>query len=188
MTSEKENRKSLALVRTQTMERAQGNAVPIEFRTLSMHVTETFQSNKTGDLRASKKNKGKGKSDEDLTAETDFFTTIDFHKLTTAELCLRFNSNEALGLETTEAHRRLEAHGLNTLATCRPNYIKKTLGYIFGGFCAVLWVGVITFFVCWRPPLSNPPNVTNLALAILVVSYNIDILICPTLNMNGDID
>ncbi|KAK3817771.1 MAG: hypothetical protein J3Q66DRAFT_381051 [Benniella sp.] len=170
MSSDKENRRSLALVRSQTLERAQGNAVPIEYRTLSMHVTETQRSNKTGEFNATKGpgGKGKGKSD-DFSAETDFFATIDFHKLTPAEIDLRFNSNEALGLEQTEAERRLRTSGPNTLDTRKPNYIKKLLGYVFGGFCSVLWIGVITFFVCWQPPLSNPPNVTNLALAILVI-------------------
>jgi sodium/potassium-transporting ATPase subunit alpha len=50
----------------------------------------------------------------------------------------------------------------------RTNHLKKILLYVFGGFCSVLWVGVIIFFLCWRP-LSNPPSVTNLALAILVL-------------------
>ncbi|KAF9435422.1 hypothetical protein BGZ76_006327 [Entomortierella beljakovae] len=167
MSKEKENRKSLALVRTQTIERGQGNAVPIEFRTLSIHVTETHRSNKTGQFKTSKT-----KTDEDLSAETDFFATADFHKLTLAEIALRFNSNETLGLEQAEADRRLQAHGANTLTTRKPNYLKRCLKYVFGGFCSVLWVGVITFFVCWQPPLSNPPNVTNLALALLVASFS----------------
>ncbi|CAO3570758.1 unnamed protein product [Mortierella alpina] len=165
MANDKENRKSLALVRTQTMERAQGNAVPIEFRTLSIHVTET---QRTGELKH-KDAKGKKKKEEDMSAETDFFSTVDFHKLTPAEISLRFNSNEALGLETTEASRRLQANGPNTLDTRKPNYAKKIFFYLFGGFCSVLWIGVITFFLCWQPPLSNPPNPTNLALALLVI-------------------
>ncbi|KAG0369079.1 hypothetical protein BC939DRAFT_454054 [Gamsiella multidivaricata] len=170
MSDDKETKKSPALVRTQTMERAQGNAVPIEFRTLSIHVTETQRSNKTGDFKATKgKGKDKGKSDEGLNAETDFFATVDFHKLTPTEIALRFNSDEALGLEQAEAERRLRTNGPNTLDTRKPSYVKKVLGYLFGGFCLVLWVGVITFFVCWQPPLSNPPNPTNLALAILVI-------------------
>ncbi|KAG0048352.1 hypothetical protein BGZ83_006677 [Gryganskiella cystojenkinii] len=172
MSSEKENRKSLALTRTQTMERAQGNAVPIEFRTLSLHVTETHRSNKTGELRLGSADKGKKKKEENIEGETDFFATVDFHKLSTAELSLRFNSNETLGLAQAEAARRLSANGPNTLDVRKPNYVKKILGYLFGGFCSVLWVGVITFFICWRPPLSNPPNVTNLALAILVASFS----------------
>ncbi|KAF9935343.1 hypothetical protein FBU30_003133 [Linnemannia zychae] len=163
MATEKENRKSLALVRTQTMERAQGNAMPIEFRTLSIHVTETHRSNKTGE-------KGKSKSkDEGISSETDFFATVDFHKLSTTEISLRFNSNEALGLEQTEAERRLRTNGLNVLISRRPNYIKKILGYVFGGFCSVLWIGVATFFICWRPILQPAPIPTNLALALLVI-------------------
>lgn len=170
MTTDKEQRKSLALVRTQTLERAQGNAVPIEFRTLSVHVTETQRSGKDGIFK--KDAKGKKKKEDDLTSETDYFATVDFHKLTAAELALRFNSNEALGLPQNEAQRRLQANGPNSLNVRKPNYIKKVLGYVFGGFCSVLWVGVLTFFLCWQPPLSNPPNVTNLALALLVVSIS----------------
>jgi sodium/potassium-transporting ATPase subunit alpha len=162
MTTEKENRKSLALVRTQTMERAQGNALPIEFRTLSINVTETHRSNKDS--------KGKSKpKDEGIASETDYFATVDFHKLTPAEINLRFNSNEALGLEQAEAERRLRANGPNTLISRKPNYVKKILGYVFGGFCSVLWIGVITFFICWQPIFQPDVVPTNLALAILVV-------------------
>ncbi|KAF9085374.1 hypothetical protein BGX23_009708 [Mortierella sp. AD031] len=156
---------SLDLVRTQTLERAKGHAVPIEFRTLSMQVTETQCSNKTGEF---KNNKGKNKN-EDVEPETDFFSTIDFHKLTIAEVSLRFNTNETMGLAQAEAQRRLASNGPNILDTRKPNYIKKVLKYVFGGFCSVLWIGVITFFVCWQPPLSPVPTPTNLALAILVI-------------------
>lgn len=163
---DKDAQKSLALVRTRTMERAQGNAVPIEFRTLSIHITET---QRTG-TRIETKGKAKKSSEDIIKAETDYFTAIDFHKLTPAEINLRFNSNEALGLSQVEATRRLKANGPNILDTRRPNYFVKLLGYLFGGFCSILWVGAITFFICWQPPLSDPPNDTNLALAILLVS------------------
>lgn len=167
MAGEKDSgtRKSLALARTQTIERAQGNAVPIEFRTLSIHVTETNRSGKHGAV-----SKKKGKKDTDLSSESDFFATVDFHRLTPAEIDLRFNSDATQGLTSNEAKRRLQSHGPNTLQMRKPNYVKKILGYLFGGFCSILWVGAITFFICWQPPLSDPPNVTNLALAILVVS------------------
>ncbi|KAG0326202.1 hypothetical protein BGZ99_009909 [Dissophora globulifera] len=163
MSHDKDKRKSLALVRTQTMERAQGNAAPIEFRTLSIHVTETHRSGKNANL--GRKDQGKA----DLESEADFFTTVDFHKLSEAEIYLRFNSNGTLGLSKLDAERRLKTNGPNTLTMRKPNYLKKIMGYLFGGFCSILWVGVITFFVCWQPPLSNPPNITNLALAILVI-------------------
>ncbi|KAF9385831.1 hypothetical protein CPB97_004406 [Podila verticillata] len=169
MTTDKEQRKSLALVRTQTLERAQGNAVPIEFRTLSIHVTETQRSGKQGGGFFNKDSKGKAKNEDDVTSESDYFASVDFHKLTAAELALRFNTNEDAGLAQNEAQRRLQANGPNSLAARKPNFLKKIFWYVFGGFCSVLWVGVITFFLCWQPPLSNPPNVTNLALALLVI-------------------
>ncbi|KAG0206624.1 hypothetical protein BGX33_007313 [Mortierella sp. NVP41] len=180
MARDKEKRKSQALVRTQTMERAQGNAAPIEFRTLSIHVTETHRSGKKGGLPPYGKDtqpsqgrgwgwKGKGKKEDVLDTETDFFSAVDFHKLTEAEINLRFNSDSTSGLSQTEAGRRLKANGLNTLDSPKPNYFKMILGYTFGGFCSILWIGVITFLICWQPPLSPTPNVTNLALAILVL-------------------
>ncbi|KAG0292491.1 hypothetical protein BGZ96_004077 [Linnemannia gamsii] len=162
------NDQSLDMVRTQTMERAKGHAVPIEFRTLSMQVTETQRSNKTGDLNTTK-GKNKNKEDDGVEPETDFFSTIDFHKLAIPEVSLRFNSNEILGLSQAEAQRRLSSNGPNTLDVRKPDYIKKAFGYVFGGFCSVLWIGVITFFVCWQPVLQPDLIPTNLALALLVI-------------------
>ncbi|KAF9928676.1 hypothetical protein FBU30_002197 [Linnemannia zychae] len=175
MSRDREKRKSLALVRTQTMERAQGNAAPIEFRTLSIHVTESHRSGKYGAVPLHRKEaksswlwKGKQKEDE-LVVETDFFSAVDFHKLQESEINLRFNSDPASGLNQAEAIRRLKANGPNTLDAPKRNYFKMILGYTFGGFCSILWLGVITFLICWQPPLSPTPNVTNLALAILIL-------------------
>ena len=47
-------------------------------------------------------------------------------------------------------------------------YWKKVLRYLFGDFCSILWIGVIIFFISWKP-LGNPPQPYNLALAILVI-------------------
>ncbi|KAK3829340.1 MAG: hypothetical protein J3Q66DRAFT_379952 [Benniella sp.] len=173
MGHDKETKKSKALVRTRTLERAQGNSVPIEFRTLSIHVTETQRSGRKDHLQEEPQKsswswKTKPK-DQDLSLQTDFFSTAVFHKLSEAEVNLRLNTNETLGLSQAEAERRLKSNGPNTLTMRKPNYVKKILGYLFGGFCSILWLGVITFIICWRPPLSDPPNITNLALAILVL-------------------
>ncbi|KAH7123185.1 hypothetical protein EDB81DRAFT_913393 [Dactylonectria macrodidyma] len=63
---------------------------------------------------------------------------------------------------------RLGRDGNNSLPHPKTNYIKRTLKYIFGGFCSVLWVGAIIFFLCWQP-LSNPPSAQNLSLAVLIL-------------------
>jgi len=108
--------------------------------------------------------------------DSEYFAAMDFHKLSTHELNLRFNTSDTVGLDSAASETRLKRNGENILVQRKPNYILKILGYVFGGFCSVLWIGVITFFLCWMP-LSTPPiapggspSVVNLALAILVVS------------------
>lgn len=135
--------------------------IPVEFRTLSIQVTETINQQQDD------------KKDLD---DSEYFASMDFHKLTPQEIVQRFNTSDTLGLESTSAANRLKRNGENILTQRRPNYLFKILKYIFGGFCSVLWVGVITFFLCWMP-LSTPPiapggspSVVSLALAILVVS------------------
>jgi sodium/potassium-transporting ATPase subunit alpha len=50
----------------------------------------------------------------------------------------------------------------------KSQYWKKILRYVFGDFCSILWVGVVIFFISWKP-LGNPPAPYNLALAIVVM-------------------
>ena len=133
------------------------SGVQIEYRTLSIQVAESRNVDAhQPDIKAP------------LVAGEDYFSNLDFHELSTDEVCRRFNVSKGEGLSESAAKIRLERNGLNTLPKAKANYGKKILGYVFGGFCSVLWVGVIVFFLCWRP-LSNPPSITNLALAILVL-------------------
>jgi sodium/potassium-transporting ATPase subunit alpha len=136
------------------------SGVPIEYRTLSIQVAESqaFHDD-AGDL----KGKVAGKKDDQ-----DYFANLRFHQLTTDQICQQLNVSSSQGLSAETAARRLERDGANTLPRPKTNYAKKLFWYVFGGFCSVLWVGVIIFFLCWRP-LSNPPSPTNLALAILVI-------------------
>ncbi|KAG6815332.1 hypothetical protein H0H93_010108, partial [Arthromyces matolae] len=124
-------------------------AIPIGFRTLSIQVTETQQ----------------GKGNDDV---VNFFEQLTFHNMSVERLCGQFNVSAEKGLDETVAARNIQRDGKNVIAQARPNYIWKLLSYLFGGFCSILWVGVIIFFICWRP-LSNPPSPTNLALAIVVI-------------------
>ncbi|KAG5640771.1 hypothetical protein DXG03_007248 [Asterophora parasitica] len=122
----------------------------IGFRTLSIQVTES-------------QHPAKGKDDV-----VDFFENITFHKVDVMKLCQMFSVNSERGLDNLVAARNLQRDGKNTIAQAKPRYIWKLLGYLFGGFCSILWVGVIIFFICWKP-LSTPPSPTNLALAILLI-------------------
>ncbi|KAL3954191.1 hypothetical protein ACCO45_012147 [Purpureocillium lilacinum] len=135
------------------------SGVQIEYRTLSIHVAESrnVDSTETADLKAAAK-----KDDQ------DYFSNLNFHELGVDQICQQLNVSKEQGLSDSAAANRLQRDGRNTLPKPKTNYWKKILGYVFGGFCSVLWIGVIIFFICWRP-LSDPPSPTNLALAILVI-------------------
>eukprot|EP01132_Coremiostelium_polycephalum_P002231 gene2231-2750_t len=159
------------------------NVLPIEFRTMSIQVSDTIQANNARKLLQEIK-KAKEASNQTSAAaassssspskvikatnDTSYFASLDTHKLSTSELSIKLGTDSEMGLPASEAIRRLNANGPNQLSTHRPNYLKKILYYLFGGFCGVLWVGVIVFFLCWQP-LSDPPSTTNLALAILII-------------------
>lgn len=98
----------------------------------------------------------------------DYLARLDYHRLPEEEVCQRFNVNSALGLDQEAAKRRMERNGKNVFSKKKNTYYKKLLRYIFGDFCSILWIGVIIFFISWKP-LGDPPQPYNLALAIVVM-------------------
>ncbi|KAF5133337.1 Potassium-transporting ATPase alpha chain 2 [Metarhizium anisopliae] len=156
-------RDSRSLSRRRSMSRdgittAPYSGLPITYRTLSIQVAESrkVETDSSADIKSSKKD------------DEDYFTNLTFHQLQADQLCQQLNVSQSSGLSESSAANRLQRDGGNTLPKPKTNYLKKILMYLFGGFCSVLWVGVVVFFICWRP-LSNPPSPTNLALAILVI-------------------
>ncbi|OAA64349.1 cation-transporting ATPase pma1 [Niveomyces insectorum RCEF 264] len=140
--------------------------IQIEYRTLSIHVSESRRED--GDIHTKpdgSKADGKATAKKD---DRDYFANLTFHELDAAQLCQQLNVAADTGLSAHAASMRLQRDGKNTLPRPKTNYWLKVLMYLFGGFCSVLWVGVIIFFVCWKP-LSNPPSPTNLALAVLII-------------------
>ena len=135
--------------------------VPIEFRSLSFQV---------GESQAKDEKKHYSKVDKDgKDDDKDYFAKLDFHLLEGPQICKQLDVNPDNGLSTSEAASRLSRDGANTFPGRRENYLKKLFFYVFGGFCSVLWVGVIIFFVCWRPLGDPNPAAYNLGLAILVL-------------------
>ncbi|KAH8196769.1 hypothetical protein TruAng_009061 [Truncatella angustata] len=134
------------------------SGVQIEYRTLSIHVSESrhYDPDSSEDLKRSRKE------------ADDYFANLTHHQITKEQICQQLNVAANQGLSDNAAATRLQRDGRNTLPQPRTNYLKKLFFYVFGGFCSVLWVGVIIFFICWQP-LSDPPSPTNLALAILVL-------------------
>jgi sodium/potassium-transporting ATPase subunit alpha len=132
--------------------------IPIEFRTLSFQISDSQSINH----KVTKPSKGEPD-------EKDYFESLDFHILDGDTLCKELDVNPTQGLSTTDAAARLLQNGTNTFPRRREPYLKKTLLYVFGGFCSVLWIGVIVFFICWRPLGDPNPAAYNLGLAILII-------------------
>ena len=123
--------------------------------------------------RRNKKNQNSQTNNQDSAMATvqkgaDYLAKLDYHRLPVEEVCQRFNVNNDLGLDQEAAKRRLERNGKNVFSKRKNTYYKKLLRYIFGDFCSILWIGVIIFFISWKP-LGDPPQPYNLALAIVVL-------------------
>lgn len=146
--------------------------VPIEFRTLSFQISHSQavdeKIERPKDKKKGKKEKKDRKDKKDKIDEKDYFENIDFHILNANAVCKELNVTPEQGLSADEAATRL-SQGRNTFPRRRENYAKKIALYVFGGFCSVLWVGVIVFFICWRPLGDPNPAAYNLGLAILIM-------------------
>jgi sodium/potassium-transporting ATPase subunit alpha len=128
--------------------------IPIEYRTLSIQVYDSQRFEPSSE----KKNQ----------TDSEFFASLDYHTVPAVTLCNRFNVSVSTGLDASAAKKRLERNGPNTLTQVKSQLWKKLLRYTFGDFCSILWIGVIIFFISWKP-LGNPPAPYNLALAIVVL-------------------
>ncbi|KAJ9634171.1 hypothetical protein H2204_006502 [Knufia peltigerae] len=140
----------------------QNSGIPIGFRTLSFNVSESRSQYDKDASAAGEKRKDKKHTSKD-------FAQADQHMVSADELCNRYRVSPNVGLSSEAASKRLQQDGKNILPRQKTNYWKKLLGYVFGGFCSILWVGVIIFFICWRPLGDPDPAPYNLGLAVLVI-------------------
>eukprot|EP01137_Pigoraptor_chileana_P008588 Opistho-2@55633 len=92
----------------------------------------------------------------------------DDHLLTVGGLMKRHRTNVGLGLSNDEAARRLATDGPNSIRAPPTDKLRKVAGYLFGGFCWLLWIASIITFLAWKP-LGQPPAIANLALAIVLL-------------------
>lgn len=178
------SRDSLNSIRSRAQSTSAAAGIPIEFRTISF----TVANSQSGYEHPSKKRTehhyrkdlkqkilGKFSKQSDNSPEklqdrrqqdADHFEKLDYHTQDADTITSSFGSPVGQGLSHDEAATRLSRDGKNTLPKPKSNYAKKLLQYFFGGFCSVLWVGVVIFFICWKPLTDE---VYNLGLAVLVI-------------------
>lgn len=92
----------------------------------------------------------------------------DFHKISLSQLAERFNTSLQNGHTDENAASLLAKNGPNAIKQEEKSVILKILNYLLTGFCGVLWVGSLICFLAWKP-IGNPPDPTNLGLAILLI-------------------
>ncbi|KAJ5613412.1 hypothetical protein N7510_006606 [Penicillium lagena] len=153
-----------SISRSRSRSRAQSvSSIPIEFRRMSFQIAESETREKSEvDLKGGENKKGETPDD------SRYFESLQFHHQYIDALYQHFNSTID-GLSSGEAASRLASNGKNELPHVPTNYLKRILKYVFGGFCSILWIGVIIFFICWRPLGDPDPAPYNLGLAILVL-------------------
>jgi sodium/potassium-transporting ATPase subunit alpha len=112
---------------------------------------------------------------------------LDWHIIAADEVLQRLSASEKAGLDEAQVHRKRGMYGTNVFSPPPNRMFRKILGWIFGGFGSLLFVGSIICFVAWcvpitadlhhshltpstRKPLGEPaPQVANLALAIVIL-------------------
>ncbi|KAG6876008.1 hypothetical protein C0992_001424 [Termitomyces sp. T32_za158] len=126
-------------------------SLPIAFQTLSTQVSQHQRL---------------GRPQDDM---ANFFEKLTYHSVSVEELCAMLGTVVDRGLDNVIASCNIQQDGRNTITKKKPSYLWKIITYLFGGFCSILWVAVIIFFICWRP-LGNPdPQPTNFSLSILII-------------------
>ncbi|ORY48318.1 calcium ATPase [Rhizoclosmatium globosum] len=76
------------------------------------------------------------------------------------------------GLPEIVAATRLKKDGPNAITPPRDNQVLKILGFIFGGFCCLMWIATVLIFLSYYPLPQldgSTPSVYNLALVILLL-------------------
>ncbi|KAL1924288.1 uncharacterized protein VTP21DRAFT_7323 [Calcarisporiella thermophila] len=148
LTSAERQRETEIRFRTSTLE----TRIPITYRTLSIHVTETQQARAPPiKIQAAQE-----------------IAEVDFHTIPVNEIFVRFTTSFVEGLSPEQALKRLQQSGKNAISPPRNNYLGKLASFFFGGFNVLMWCASLICWLAWKP-IGNPPDPLNLALAILLL-------------------
>lgn len=83
------------------------------------------------------------------------------------QVCRQLSTSKEQGLSEAQIASKLKEFGRNLPSSPPSRWLRKTIGYLFGGFGPILFVASILVFISWKP-LGQPPAVANLALGIVL--------------------
>jgi sodium/potassium-transporting ATPase subunit alpha len=147
-------------------------ALPPAFRTVSFGIDDNRRSLAIDrplkeQLDKKKRKQKKERKTPAKAAEIEFGKT-DYHTAPIDELMTRFSTSRSDGLSNNAFQQKLKTVGRNVPSAPPSQWFKKTLGYLFGGFGAILFISSILVFIAWRPLGDPNPQIANLALAIVL--------------------
>ena len=95
-------------------------------------------------------------------------SSLNWHILNVDEVCCCLSTSLVQGLDEEQvAHKRAQ-HGKNEHSPPPSHLFRRILVYIFGGFGSLLIVAGILCCVAWKPLGQPNPQVSNLALGIVL--------------------
>jgi hypothetical protein len=147
---------SRQLSRQSSLGGAPATRLPIEYRTLSQHVQDRDDLRVDGGRKDKDKRKAVKGSQPRLplmflcTADTvTDLASLDWHKVSVAEVLQRLSVSPEVGLDATQVARRVAQYGKNQITPPKDNTLLKVLGWIFGGFGTLLLGASIVCFIAW---------------------------------------
>ncbi len=75
----------------------------------------------------------------------------EFHKMSLSEISRVFSTSLTDGLDQSCANQLLVKHGRNQIKQKKENTLLKLVGFLFTGFCGMLWISAIICLLAWKP-------------------------------------
>lgn len=97
------------------------------------------------------------------------FSEVEWHLFSHEEVYKALGVDPGVGLSQSEVKERVSKYGRNAHSPPPSHLFQRVFWYFFGGFGTILLGGSILVFVSWKP-LGDPPQVANLALAIVLLA------------------
>jgi hypothetical protein len=145
--------------------------LPIEYRTLSLHLEHSKKSDQNSNGKASK-NAAKGRSSptrrSDKSANslpilpvTLDLSELDWHRVSIDEALRRLAVAPKTGLDAAQAQRRTARYGANQISPPPKRVLRKVIGWVFGGFGSLLLGASVVCFLAWYDTPSRPSFFLN---------------------------
>jgi len=95
-------------------------------------------------------------------------TTLDWHTSSVQEVTQRLSTSITTGLDSEQVIRKRRDYGKNEPSPPPSRLLWKLITYVFGGFGTLLIVAGILCCVAWKPLGEPAPQVSNLALGVVL--------------------